>query len=389
MKALISYFECHWYFSFNYFLLLSLTSLTAFAQEEEPKKLIVDGYLKDMVTFTKIEEADSTLVENLIHNRLNFEWFPSEKLTGKLEIRNRLFTGDMVKSIPNYAKLLDVNNDYFDLSLSAHGDRYVLQSMIDRAYLQWNEEKWQLSVGRQRINWGVNVAWNPNDIFNAYSLLDFDYEERPGSDAIRYQRYIGYAGGYELAVKMAGSWKKLTAAGMYKWNKESYDLQVLGGVMQNNVVLGGAWAGNIGLTGFKGEFTYFNALNEAEDNAFVASITSDYSFPNSLYFNASVLYNSYSDNVASLGYTSTANQDVRSISSTKWSTYIQSAYTLHPLLNGSMMILFFPGDEGILLGPMLTYSPITDLDIDLISQLYFADSQPDAFLLYGRVKWSF
>ena len=48
-----------------------------------------------------------------------------------------------------------------------------------------------LRIGRQRINWGVNLAWNPNDLFNAYSLIDFDYQERPGSDAIRFQYYMG------------------------------------------------------------------------------------------------------------------------------------------------------------------------------------------------------
>jgi len=359
-------------------------------EEEEEKKLTINGYIKDMVTFTFMEGVDSALTDNLIHNRINLQWFPSEKLTGKLEIRNRVFSGDLVNTIPGYANLVDVNNDYFDLSITAEGDRVVLQSMIDRAYLQWNEEKWQLSIGRQRINWGVNLAWNPNDIFNAYSLLDFDYEERPGSDAIRFQRFIGFAGGYEFAVKMAGSWEELTAAGMYKWNTKNYDLQVLGGVMQNNVVLGGAWAGNIGLTGFKGELTYFNSLKSPDADAFLASITSDYAFPNSLYFNGSVLYNSFGENVSGLGLNSSpANLDVRSISSTKWSAYFQSAYSFHPLINGSLMVLFFPGDDGLLIGPTVTLSLITNLDFDLISQLFFNKVQPNTYLIYTRLKYSF
>ena len=82
-------------------------------------------------------------------------------------------------------------------------DQMVFHIMIDRLYLQWNDDSWQFKVGRQRINWGVNLAWNPNDIFNAYSLYDFDYEERPGTDALRFQKFIGYAGGYEIAIKIA------------------------------------------------------------------------------------------------------------------------------------------------------------------------------------------
>ena len=120
--------------------------------------------------------------------------------------------------------------------------------MIDRLYLQWNDDSWQFKVGRQRINWGVNLAWNPNDIFNAYSLYDFDYEERPGTDALRFQKFIGYAGGYEIAIKIADNWDEFTAAAMaYKWNVKGFDLQALGGIMKNNLTAGIGWAGNLGL----------------------------------------------------------------------------------------------------------------------------------------------
>jgi len=376
--------------------LVLLATLVAFGQEsqeetqEEAKKLTINGYVKDLLTFTFRQGVDSALTDNLVHNRINIKWYPSAKLTGKLEIRNRLFTGDLVKTIPNYRDLIDVNDDHFDLSTAATGDKVIFHSMIDRAYLQWSEEKWQLSVGRQRINWGVNVAWNPNDIFNAYSLLDFDYEERPGSDAIRYQRYIGFAGGYEFAIKMADSWEEVTAAGMYKWNYKSYDLQVLGGIMRNSLALGAAWAGNLGLTGFKGEFTILDDLATSGSTDFLASISSDYSFPNSLYFNGSVLYNSASPSANAIGFgSSPANLDVRSISSTNWSAYVSSAYTFHPLVNGSMMVLFFPGDSGILMGPSLTYSPVTNFDFDLIGQLFFEERQSNIFLIYTRLRYSF
>ena len=377
-------------------ILLLFAGFLGYSQEPEndsepdQKNVTINGYVKDLFTLTIQENADSTLQDNLVHNRFNLQWYATKKLKGKLEIRNRIFSGDLVKAIPNYADLIDVNDDFFDLSTTIESNTHIFHSMIDRAYLQWSEEKWQLSVGRQRINWGVNVAWNPNDIFNAYSLLNFDYEERPGSDAIRYQRYIGFAGGYEFSVKMADSWDEVTAAGMYKWNVKSYDFQTLGGVMQNHLVLGGAWAGNLGLTGFKGEFTYFNKLNDTRNSDFLASITSDYIFPNSLYLNGSILYNSSISGATPLGFgSSPANLDVRSISSTRWSAYFQSAYTFHPLLNGSMLVLFFPGDSGLILGPSITYSPLTNMDFDLISQMLFDKRLPDFYFVYARLRYSF
>ena len=68
-----------------------------------------------------------------------------------------------------------------------------------------SDEKWELTLGRQRINWGVNLAFNPNDLFNAYSLIDFDYQERPGSDAIRFQYFTNELSSFETAVQFGKS----------------------------------------------------------------------------------------------------------------------------------------------------------------------------------------
>ena len=48
------------------------------AQDKTPKKVFVNGYLKDMISVNDLR--DSALVDNLIHNRLNFSWYPSENL---------------------------------------------------------------------------------------------------------------------------------------------------------------------------------------------------------------------------------------------------------------------------------------------------------------------
>ena len=38
------------------------------------------------------------VVDNLLHNRLNFKGYVNEHITFATEFRNRLFTGDMVRS---------------------------------------------------------------------------------------------------------------------------------------------------------------------------------------------------------------------------------------------------------------------------------------------------
>ncbi|WP_258099733.1 hypothetical protein [Marinoscillum pacificum] len=370
-------------------LILWIVPLSLFGQtEDEDPKFIVKGYVKDMVTFNFADE-DSVLVDNLIHHRLNLAYYPSDNFTAKLEIRNRVFTGDLVKLFPNYGELIDVNNDYFDLSfMPVNRDNLVIHSMIDRAYVQYNKDDWEVTLGRQRLNWGVNLAWNPNDLFNSYSFFDFDYEERPGSDALRVRKYTGYASEIEFAIKAADSFEELTSAIKYQINKWNYDIQFIGGVMQNNLALGTGWAGSIGGMGFKGELTYLDEFG-ADNSGFLTSISFDYMLPNLLYFNASGLYNSYGLKDPYFGLVNTSsNLDIRSISPYKWSAFLQSAYPVHPLVNVGLATMLFPSDASFFVNPSVTYAIVNNLDLDLIGQFYFSEGN-DAKAVYLRAKFSY
>ncbi|CAN0327173.1 unnamed protein product, partial [Chrysoparadoxa australica] len=168
---------------------------------------------------------------------------------------------------PYYGDFIDVNNDYFDLSwMPINNDNLVIHTMIDRLYFEWNKNDWEVSLGRQRINWGMNLAWNPNDLFNAYSFFDFDYEERPGSDALRIRKYTGYASEIDFAIKAGDDIADITTALKYQINKWNYDIQFIGGLMKNNVAIGTGWAGNLWNAGFKGELTYLNNLDAREED---------------------------------------------------------------------------------------------------------------------------
>lgn len=372
---------------FWFFLVLGLP-LSLCAQDSN-KKWRLDGYIKEMIYLTALQDVDSLTFDNLIHNRLNFFWYPTEKLTLNTEVRTRMFHGDAVKTIPSYGNFIDVNNDFFDFSYTEDFDQMVFHIMIDRLYLQWNDASWQLKAGRQRINWGVNLAWNPNDIFNAYSLYDFDYEERPGTDALRFQKFIGYAGGYEIAIKIADNWDEFTVAAMYKWNVKGFDLQALGGIMKNNLTAGVGWAGNLGLAGFKGESSYFYTLKQNDQNAWLTSLSLDYSLPNSWYFNASIFYNSYANQQDNVFLFNSANADVRSLTPYKWNAFLQTSYTFHPLFSGSLLTLGYPGNSGLFINPTFTFSPLNNFDLDLIGQIFINKISQNTSLAYLRLKYSF
>ena len=168
-----------------FFLLISFYGFT------QERNWTLNGYLKDLQMYYSpkngIEGMDiDQLNTNIIHNRLNFKWYTNEKITIAIEMRNRLMFGNIIREFPEYKSTIDYDNGWLDLScIPVDAKNWFIHSMIDRAYFDYTSGKWQVRIGRQRINWGINLVWNPNDVFNTFSYFDFDYEERPGTDAVK------------------------------------------------------------------------------------------------------------------------------------------------------------------------------------------------------------
>ena len=74
-----------------------------FSQESKNLKIRdrvnITGFVKYMNT-TSIVYKDSIILDHLIHNRIRFKFFITDKLTSKIEMRNRIFYGKATKLNP-------------------------------------------------------------------------------------------------------------------------------------------------------------------------------------------------------------------------------------------------------------------------------------------------
>ena len=377
------------------------------AQDKTPKKVFVNGYLKDMISVNDLR--DSALVDNLIHNRLNFSWYPSENLRVYGALRSRLFIGETTKALgDDFVDFIEYDTYFFDLSwtISSEGS-YMLHTMIDRFYLEWLHNDITLKVGRQRINWGINTVWNPNDIFNAYSYFDFDYEERPGTDAVRMEYYTGINSSIDVAVSLPAETidpggreiNTLSAALMYKTNRWDYDFQFLLGYSRENWVAGAGWAGNMGSASLKGEVTYFSPVEETEfdQKAFVGTVSVDHSIKN-LYYNVSYLFNSAGPTelgAEGLLLLNSRSLTAKNLSPYKHSAFVQASYQIHPLVNGGLGVMLFPPNKAIFFSPFVTWNVFQDFDLDFIVQGFYGedfntgDFRALSTSWFLRGKWSF
>ncbi len=350
-----------------------------YAQEKEKmKNWELKGYISSMNSVILVDSMkDYWITDYLLHNRLNFTWRPANSFTFNAEIRNRFVYGDMVKSGFNssYSKEFSKDKGIIDASFNiAEGRSYIFNSTIDRFWIKYAYKKLEITAGRQRINWGQTLVWNPNDIFNTYSFFDFDYPERPGSDAIRIQYYPGMTSVIEMALK-ADSSGDITASGLYRFNRYGYDIQFLAGILNSeDIALGLGWSGNISSIAFRGEAGYFHPYRQFTDTSglFLVSIGFDYSFSNSLFLQIEALYRQIPKGTGINNFLEfySSPMSVKNLSFTEYNFFIQMSYQFSPLLNGNISLMYFPKLSGFFAGPSINYSLSDNLDFSLYLQVF-------------------
>ena len=368
-------------------LVFVLLSFSIKAQEEE-KKWVLYGYVKDMQT-AWLDTGSNLLTDNLIHNRLNLKWYPNDKFTMVVGVRNQLKWGMLTNSIPNYDSILNIDNGYFDLSETVlSSDAALLHTMVDRIYFDYTKGNLNIRLGRQRINWGIDLVWNPNDVFNSFSYFDFDYEERPGTDALKIQYYTGMTSSVEFVYKIDDDIDKMAFAGMCKFNKFGYDWQILGGLVQRDIVAGAGFSGDIKGAGFNGEATYFYPKENISDTSgiFVGGLSANYSFKNSLMFNLGMLYNSNGTTGKAGGINILLNTDLsaKRLTNARVATIASVSYPITPLLAGSFAVIYNPNDKSAFIGPTFTYSLAKDVEFMISGQIFTGDDGTE-FGDYGEI----
>jgi hypothetical protein len=269
----------------------------------------------------------------------------------------------------------------------------VLHTNVERLYAEYNESDLNVRIGRQRINWGITTTWNPNDIFNVYSFLDFDYEERPGVDGGKFQYNISNAFNVELACASTGKRKGDVAALKYALNRWNYDMQLITGWYNEHPTLGAGWAGYIKDAGFKGELQYFFAGKDSTAHLNMA-LEGDYMFKKGWYTNIGLLFNNHGLYKPVRSWdTINLKLSPENLMPTKWNIIFKSAKEINPLLSANMSVLYAPGTNLLIVYPSLQYNAATNLDVNIVWQSFFAEinNRFEAFnhTCFLRMKWSF
>lgn len=260
---------------------------------------------------------------------------------------------------------------------------------------------WQITAGRQRVAWGTNLVWNLIDLFNPYNILDFDYEERPGVDAVHIQYYTSPVTKIEGVVKPGVTDRTTTYAAKLTAHAGTFDLHLMAAENDARWIGGLAWAGDLWGAGFRGEATVTGmnddiALHAGLDpstprTVAAAAVSADYTFSSSLYLHTEAMYNQ-------LGLTRNAETfRLQSValnmrSPARWSTYWEIAEDVSPLVRASIFAIVNPSDGSFVLAPTLTCSVATNLDATFLALAFHGDTGTEfggeGTTAFARLKWS-
>ena len=355
-----------------------------------------NGYLKFMET-SAFTDFDNFLSSSLIHNRLNFKIYANDNFTFKADFRNRIIWGNYVKEVPGFIDGFTADNGLVDLSINwVEDSAFVFNTTIDRFWADYKRGDFSVRVGRQRINWGINYVWNPNDLFNAFNYFDFDYEERPGTDALRVQYFTGGMSAIDIGINPAKDAKDAVYAGQYRFNVKGYDIQLLGGYYHDRIAVGGGFAGNLGTAAIKGEGSYFSE-NDSTNASFSGALDFQYGFKNGINLLFSYLYNSAGSNSYAIeGQTSLfyGKPAADNLMPSKHTAFGDISYAFTPLFTGDLGAMYTFGFNVIYIMPNLTYSIVENLDLNLVGQFFVALEEVNGIsassnFVYIRFKWSF
>lgn len=401
-------------------VILIIISSPVFSQDSDTiSKISLNGYLSEIPSI--YWNKDENKWQNLLHNRLNFDWYPTGNINCSVQLRNQFFTGNFI----NYEnqKTGFISENYF-LPLTYQKDfenSLFISLSVDRFWIKYTLHKLEVTAGRQRINWGQTFVWSTNDIFNTTNFFEFDYPERPGVDAIRVQYYTSNVSSLDFTSKIDSA-GNISGAGLFRFNKWSTDFQFMCGFLQESaqkynfdstfkiiefttqdLVWGTGFAGSIKDVNLRGEASYFYSLDhKSSPNQFLLSFSSDYTFKNQLNLMVGFFYADKILTQTGMNFTdiNTGNRDIKSQTFTHYNFFGQLTYPINPIINTSLSgVLFY--DNNIVayyIGPGFDLSLTNNITLSTLLQVfYFRYENPIAgnfenkHINYAflRAKWNF
>ena len=400
MNDQIKHKKCLTLFLFSLYFLIFSAPL--FAHEIKPPNTDISGYLKTLSFWTRTStaspelldspqgasEANESLFSNTDRLRLKFRTHVdlpyNQRLLTKIDYDHQASFGSFVSSGNyRYAKWLVEKGQFWDTSQTlVESDSANYEHRLYRASAVYTSPALgALEIGRQQISWGVAHFFTPTDVFNPFSPVQLEWDERDGVDALSYTtperkgwktQYVYTPRGRRLHPQR---WMTRTSADF-----RGYEVGVLGGLIQRDLALGWDMAGNIKDSAVRGEFL-FRSPDGTEKEFIKFTLNADYNFPKNIYALLEYHFNGQGKHDERLYQRDRQLRgEIRDLARNYLALLL--GHDLTPLLRFENRAIFNLDDVSFYLRPELRYELKTNLLLTAASQLYLGANRDE----YGTPK---
>lgn len=144
------------------------------------------------------------------------------------------------------------------------GNSSRLATRLERLDVLWRLGDYDIDIGRQPVTLGTSHFVSVIDIVAPFAPGDPDATYKPGVDAIRIRRPVGFTGEAEIIGVGMDPWEDGAVLARMRKLVKSVDVELIGGRFRRRGFGGIGWEGGVGEVGIWGEFAMFQRRPEEE-----------------------------------------------------------------------------------------------------------------------------
>lgn len=232
-------------------------------------------------------------------------------------------------------------------------------AQIHRLYGGYADGTHRLSIGLQKITFGVGRIWNPTDLFNPKNPFALEPDEMAGSFSAAYTYALGDLSQITALVAQRRD-HSFKYAARVKGNRGGVDAALSGVASDERTMVGYEIESELSPSGIgiRSEGGWFEDKT-LQTRYFQGIVGADYGFANSLIVAAEWLYTSQTLSAPQTGASFWGNVLPRS----HHYGALSASYLFEPLLGGSMALIVNAEDGSFYAAPSLRYSWADDVTL--------------------------
>jgi len=165
-------------------------------------------------------------------------------------------------------------------------DESVLWHRLDRLFFSIKSSWGDVIAGRQAVTWGNGLVFNPMDLFNPFSPSDTIREYKRGDDLVSARFNLERGGEFNLLYVprrnvLTGDvdFKSSSVAGKFHFFANDLEVDVMGALHYDEIVLGLGSTGSLGDTVFRWDLVWSTLEDLSDVNGYVEFVANmDYSW---------------------------------------------------------------------------------------------------------------